>query len=268
MHQCLIRKLAIFFMTLPIGCAATTATHPPQKIINCETEVYRDQTPFKGKIGLFPVRVQMRELGTSQQWEDVPQWSIEAEDIVKNELLEHFGKEKEIEIVPLTELSEEKRRILEQYRELLRVITDNREFIRREIAMEFNPRNAAWNHQKDRTYTLGSGLAGLKQTLGVDAILFVSGYDGKITAARAVSNAATAFLSFLAVGVSLRLPGNYCVLNAGGLELETGKVLWANGVGSRVHSLKNEQHVGQLIDAAFGADTPEEKEQDAHVPAE
>lgn len=242
MCRCWIGRLAIFFLLLSYGCSTANTALSPKKRIDCEIEFSHNQNSFSGKIGLFPLRVELCEINSGSQAEEVPQWSLEGKKIVEQGLLEHFSKEQGVEIVPLVTLSDENRQILEQYRELLQVVAANRDFI------SMKP---GWNHMKNRIDTLGNGLAVLKDSIGVDAIMFISGYDGKTTTARKVTNVVAAVLLGVTVGVVPYLPSSYCYLNTGVIELETGEVLWANSAGAGSYSLKNEQHVEKMIDAAF-----------------
>lgn len=254
-----IGRIAIFFMLLSYGCATTDSDPSPEKKIDCEIEFIQDRIPFNGKIGLFPLRVEMCEIKSGGHKEEVPQWSLEGKKIVKKILLEHFSKKQGVEIVPLTNLSGETRQVIEQYRELLHVVAGNR------ILINMKP---AWNHLKDRIDTLGNGLAELKDAIGVDAILFVSGYDGKATTAHKVSSAVAAILIGVTVGVVPIMPMDYCYLTAGVFELESGKVLWTNDTGGGAHSLRNEQHVEKMINVVFHTFPYASKGNEVHEPIE
>ncbi len=259
MCRCWIERLAIFILLLSYGCASTNTAPSPKESIDCEIEFIHDRKPFSGRIGLFPLRVEMCEINAGGQAEEVPQWSLEGKKIVKQGLLEHFSKEQEIEIVPLATLSDENRQILEQYRELLQVVAANRGFVLM---------NPGWRHLKDRRYTLGNGLAGIKDQIGVDAILFVSGYNGKTTVGRKVAQTATVVLVGVLTGVIIYMPMDYCYLQTGVIDLETGEVLWNSSVGNGAHSLKNKQDVEKMIDAAFKAFPSERKGKGVNEPIE
>lgn len=254
-----IKRLALVFLLLSYGCASTKTSPSPEKVIDCEPVLRHDRQVFKGKIGLFPLRVVMCEIKTGGKTEEVPQWSLEGKKIVKKCLLEHFGEEQGVEIFPLTDLSDVNRELLENHRELLNIIAANRAFINR---------TSGWNHLKDRVDTIGNGLAGLRDTIGVDAILFVEGFDLKATKAHKTTSIVTAVLLGATVGVAPIGPMDFCFLSTGLIDLETGEVIWTNGSGGGAYSLKNEQHVEEIIDATFH-DFPSSKTgNDVNVPIE
>lgn len=219
------------------GCATTNSTSPRANFSDCGGARNKLSVPSTlKKICILPIKVEISELNAGGTTEEVPEWSAEGKKIVKQCLYEHCKSKLGIEIVPLDGLSEENKQLLNQYRALYEVVVRNQNYIQH---------IPAWDHLKGGVAGLGNGMAGFKEQLGADAILFVSGYDFHSTAGRK-----TAMVIYAALTGAV-MPMGYCVLNTGLVELDTGNIVWTHTNGNPQYSLKNEVQVNELIVKSF-----------------
>lgn len=187
----------------------------------------------------MPVKVRICELDSGGEAEEVPQWSAEGKKIITESLLDYLkSTHKNVEIVQLKELSEENQLILDHYRALYERVFANKEFTKT---------IPAWNHKKRLRETLGEGMARFKDELGVDALLFIDGYDYHSSAGR---QAAFLIVAVLSRGQNALSMGQ-CKLNAGLVDIKTGDLMWTGRKTSGSHSLKNRAHVHDIIQQSF-----------------
>lgn len=190
------------------------------------------------KISIFPVKVDIGELDAGGSTELVPEWSAEGTKVVEHCVNAQVKSYPGLQVVPLPELSREDKQVLDQYRALYEMAILNYEYIKA---------IPAWDHLVGRVTTVGPGMSGLREQLGTDAILFVSGYDFHSTAGRKA-----AFVLYAALA-GAPLPMGFCKLRTGLVDVESGDILWSFSNESPMHSLKNEQHVQQMLNASFAS---------------
>ncbi len=229
------------------GCTTTLhhATHP-----SFET----DAAPMKSprRVALLPVKVAIYEIGAGGSVEEVPQWSREGFRLVDGKVKDKLAMQSGIQLVIAPELSEESRQLLEQHRALYEQVAANRLQIRNIPAWK-----SKIEHPDD---TVGSGMAPLKDALGADTVLFLSGYDYCASGGRVA-----AFIFAALFGAVV--PMGHSMVHVGLVDLETGNILWTDTVYSEDKSLKNEADVDALVDLAFFGFPEPPQTEDAHAQA-
>ena len=228
----------VLLLLCTFGCAATNSSNADLNPAGCDTNLKTQaDVTVPAKISVLPIKVEIREFNAGGTTEEVPEWSEQGKDIVKKCVLKHCKSNLYVEIVSLTDLSEENKTLLDQYRALYETVAANQRYIKR---------FPAWNHISKRVMTLGDGMAPLKKQLGTDAILFVSGYDLQSSTGR---KAAFALYAVLTGGGSL--PMGHSVLHTGVVELDSGDIIWSHTNISTSANLNNDEDVDAMVRSSF-----------------
>lgn len=104
---------------------------------------------------------------------------------------------------------------------------------------------AAWAHKKNEfDYTVGPGLAFLREQTGADAALIVLGSDFISSGGRKA-----AFIAGLALGIVM--PLGQAFMTAGVVDLKTGDVLWMSFDGSSSMDSRTPSDVDDLMRALY-----------------
>jgi hypothetical protein len=230
-HQTVFPALAAFFLL--VGCATTVhdaVQHPSNPNDVAVT--------LPGKIALLPVKVAIHEIGAGGGVEEVPQWSREGCRLVDGRVREQLASRSGIQLVIPSGISGRDQQLLEQHRALYEQVAANRLQIRNIPAWK-----TKIEHPDD---AIGPGLAPLKDTLGAEAVLFVSADDYCASGGRVAAFIVAAFFGAI-------VPMGHSVLHVGMVDLETGTVLWSDTVYSDTYSLRDETAVETMVDQAFSS---------------
>lgn len=108
-------------------------------------------------------------------------------------------------------------------------------------------RDAAWEHKRTRfDYTLGSGLAFLKEKTGADGAIVIVGED-------LVSSAERKATAIVAALVGVAVPLGQSVILVGVVDLATGGLLWLHHTSSQHYDLKDYDAAKSMLAEIFGA---------------
>lgn len=238
MDRCRKGFWIVVLLICTYGCATTNSSPEKMKLPGCDVPLKKRTTVTVPKrISVMPVKVEIRELNAGGTTEEVPGWSEHGKKIVKQCVLNYCTSNLNLEIVPLGELPDEQKALLDQYRALYEVVAANERYIRN---------FPAWKHMSGKVMTLGDGMAAFKEQLGADAMLFVSGYDLQSTAGR---KAAFALYAILSGGGSL--PMGHSVLHTGVVEVDSGDILWTHINTSTSSNLNDDQAVDAMVRSSF-----------------
>ncbi len=188
------------------------------------------------KIAILPVDVAVKELTAGGIAEEVPDWSQQGASIVEKATRQIIETRKNIKIIPMPDLSEQEKKLVEQHTALYDLVAGN--------AFTFNS-HPAWKAQREKEgYTLGKGLAFLKDRCEADNVLMVIGQDY-------ISSGGRKTASFFAAALGVYVPLGYAVLHAGVVDLETGNVLWMNTSMSQSLTFKEEKDAQAMVNLVF-----------------
>jgi hypothetical protein len=211
------------------GCSRTlsNAVHHSVK----ETQQQKER-----KIVFLPVDVSVEELTASGLTEEVPEWSEQGTVIVDSAVKNIIRSRKEITMVTMPAVNDEEQAVIDQHIALYDLVAGNA------LAYSNHP---AWKDLRDKQgYTLGKGLAFIRERCDADAALMVIGRDYISSAGRK-----TTAILFAALGAYV--PLGRAILHAGVIDLETGDILWMNTSFSEALSLKEEKEAREMVDMVF-----------------
>ena len=220
------------------GCATTNPSPEEIKLPGCEFAFKeRVAVTVPEKISILPVKVEIREFNAGGTTEEVPEWSAMGTKLVDACVRKYCNTNLDMEIIPIQDLTDENKALLDQYRALYEIIAANQLYIKN---------FPAWRHLSGKIPTLGEGMAVFREQLGADAILFVTGYDLQSSAGR---KAAFAFYAVLTGGGAL--PMGHSVLHTAVVELKSGDILWTHTNNSATGNLNNDQDVDTMVRSSF-----------------
>jgi hypothetical protein len=198
-------------MALLSGCATPTAK------IHYTLKEHPDSRPLR-QVVLLPVDVDVKEMSAGGVEEEVPDWSLKAEENIRSALLIATGQEGGCCVtraVDSSSLTPEERESLEEHLALFNTVAANAMWVDL-------PGNSAWHFKSEKfDYTLGDGLSFLKTRYGIDAGLIILGED-------VVSTGGRKAMAILAAAGGLYVPLGHTILVGGLVDFETGDLLWLN----------------------------------------
>jgi hypothetical protein len=230
-------SLVIAFLT---GCA--TAKTPHQKLHH--TIAANPTAALPRTLVFLPVDFTMYEVSAGGIQEEVPDWTKSAQENVTAAVRDYF---KSINI-PLKDLPQEiesaSKAVIDEHVALYDKVADTAYLhTSREIEHHYWPEKA-----KHFDYTIGPGLDSLREKLGADGALIVTGQDIVATAGRRTVAIVGALL-----GAVVPIDRSYLV--GGIVDFKTGNVLWLNltvrGVGRDFRKPEDATAMTQSVFADF-----------------
>lgn len=219
MRNLLLLSLVVLFLS---GCV--TATVQTQNTKSLATN------DFSGiqKVVLVPIKVEVKESGIGSL-EKLPERSEKATNLVLAEITSALANKNGVEVVKYEPVDTEQQILLDEYVGLYQRVAGSAESIQY--------MGSAWKDRPNFDYTLGDGLAFLREATGTDKAIFVFGED-------IVSSGGKKALAVLAMmgGIGVN-PGGVAVLHVGLVDLNTGHLLWSNSSASQGMSLDQEKSV-------------------------
>ncbi|NIR61498.1 MAG: hypothetical protein GWO02_19395 [Gammaproteobacteria bacterium] len=164
---------------------------------------------------LLPVDIEVSEISAGGVEEEVPAWSEAATENVERALQGYAAGRDSMSLVEAPTLSREERRRVEEHLALYDVVGGN--------AFRYtNLPVAAWRHKiREFDYTLGSGLAFLREKTGAEAAVVVIGSDQ-------ISSSGRKALMVVGAVAGVEVQKGTSFLSAGVIDLRTGNLLWLN----------------------------------------
>lgn len=202
-------KLALLLAaTLLVSACAAPAKHSVHQRLSTAQNSPK-------KVLLMPADVVVKEISAGGLAEKVDDWTKQAAANVNTGVRRYVEQKGRLQVMPMPTLSAEEQAKLDQHIALYDVVGSDA-FLFGKSA------DPAWAHKRTQfDYTLGDGLAFLKQKSGADAAIFVTGVDHVSSSGR---KAAFVVGALLGVGIPL----GSSLLHVGVVDLATGDLLWTN----------------------------------------
>lgn len=190
--------------------------------------------PFPGKLVLLPPNVTVKEISAGGIMDLVPEWTAQANANIRDELKAQLGGQAGFSLVEAPEFSAEERERLEQYQASYMVVG-----IAAHWATTFG--GSEWAHKRSHfDYTLGEGLAFVREKTGADAAVMVIGEDYVSSSGR---KAAMVIGAIMGVGIA----GGVSVISIGVVDLVNGDILWMHHSQSGMKDLKDRESVKAML---------------------
>lgn len=191
------------------------------------------------KVVVLPADVLVRELSAGGVLEKVPEWGKRSSENLTKALSEIGQANEQFTVVDMPALSDEEQETLDQS-------------IATFMTVGVTAHNmlllggSAWEHKrKEFDYTLGPGLAFLKEKTGADAALLVAGDDIVSSSGR---KAAVVFAAL--VGAQLATGRSVAVTSM--VDLATGNLLWMHYDQSGTKDLKDYESAKEMVAGIIG----------------
>jgi PBP1b-binding outer membrane lipoprotein LpoB len=167
-------------------------------------------------IVLLPPDIEVSEVSAGGVVEEVPAWTEKATANLKRGINAYAATKGNLQIFAFPEIADNEVAIVNDHLALYDVVAGNA-FRMTTIG------GSAWKHKVDHfDYTLGSGLAFLKQRTNADAGLLVIGRHQIATGGRVAASI------FAALFAGAYVPTSRNFLTLGLVDFETGDILWFN----------------------------------------
>lgn len=182
--------------------------------------------PLPAKLVALNAEITVSEISAGGVVERVPEWTEAASANLTRALTDIASSRHDLSLVATPALTDDETALLEQYIANYFVVGATAHA----ISLTSDP---AWEHKRRRfDYTLGEGLAFLKEKSGADAAVFIVGDDVVSSAERK----AVAFVgAFLGVGIGL----GRSLVSVGVVDLTSGDLLWMHHTTSIRYDLKD-----------------------------
>ena len=206
--------VALALLALVLGGCATTGAQTAYRVhYSLHEEPVR---PVPTTIVLLPPDIEVSEVSAGGVVEEVPAWTEKATANLKRGINVYAATKGNLEIYAFPEIAENEVAIVNEHLALYDAVAGS--------AFQVTTiGGSAWKHKVDHfDYTLGNGLAFLKQRTNADAGLLVIGRHQIATGGRV---AASIFAALFA-GAYLPISRNFLTL--GLVDFETGDILWFN----------------------------------------
>lgn len=202
------------------------------------------QRAMPRKLVLLPPDVEVLELSAGGVPERVPKWTEAATENLLRGIREIVSGRTDIELIAAPELRTGERDELDQFLATYMVVGSTAF----QITQLADP---AWEHKRKRfDYTLGSGLAFLRERTGADAAIVLVGYDVVSTTERKAL-AILGTIAAAAVGVGVIMPMGQALVVAGIIDLASGDILWMNQTASGQYDLKDYESAREMLREIF-----------------
>ena len=172
--------------------------------------------PTPTKVVLLPMDIRVSEISAGGLVQEVPAWTKTAASNIQHGITEYDALNTELQILPSPRLSAEESAVVQEHLALYDVVAAS-------AYWTTTLGGSGWQHKRDHfDYTLGKGLAFMKERTGADCGLVVIGRHQIATAGRV----AGAVLGALFAGVYIPTSSNF--LTVGIVDFASGDLLWFN----------------------------------------
>jgi len=190
-----------------------------------------------GKLLYVEPDVSVKELGITIT-EEVPEWTEEGKQNLEKQIHSYIKENTGLRLVDSSDISPDQLALIEEYIALYSLIAEQH------LTIE-GPHSAGWKTVKpENQFTLGPGLKFLKDNSKLDMALMTVAEDLVSSEGRVATQIG---LALLGVGV----PGGYCIVHSGIIDLETGNVQWTNTALSNTYTLRSEDNTNAMVEQLF-----------------
>ena len=235
------RKLRLLFLVCAVATLSACQTLPRHKIHHRVVAApHTLQTP-SGRTLLLPLSVKVKEMSAGGLEDEVGEWSQSARDHIRAALQSGTVIDGPFELVDLDGLSNAEDVVVEEHLALFNVVAGG--------ALGhtmIQPVDAAWAPKATHfDYTLGPGLAFLRDRTGADRALVIFGEDVISTAGRKAT-----FVVGALFGVAV--PLGHSFLLAGIIDLHSGDILWMDyAVSGGDETFLDRQDINEMLHELF-----------------
>jgi hypothetical protein len=220
--------VVLLLMALPLNAAAADSSLTHYTLLD------HSGRTFPEKLVLLPPQVTVKEISAGGMVDPVPEWTRQARANITEELHRQLAARKDMILVDTPQFTPDEEVQVEQYGASYMDIGITA------YAMT-NYGGSEWAHKRTHfDYTLGEGLAFLREKTGADAAIMVIGEDYVSSQGRK----ATMILGAL-VGVGIG--GGQSLLSIGVVDLNNGDILWMHHDQSGVKDLKDRAAVSEML---------------------
>ena len=227
-----LAALALLALVL-IGCATGGAQTAYRVHYSLHEEPARAAPT---RIVLLPPDIEVSEVSAGGVVEEVPAWTEKATANVKRGINAYAATKGNLQIFAFPQIAKEEMAVVDEHVALYDVVAGS--------AFQMTTIGGpAWKHKVDHfDYTLGSGLAFLKERTNADAGLLVIGRHQIATGGRV----ATSVLAALFLGAYVPTGRNFLTL--GLVDFETGDILWFNyTIGASGKDMQKVEDAGAIV---------------------
>lgn len=226
----------ILLLLLMAGLAGCVAI-PKHKV---HYSLLRPEAPaVPQRMLLLPTGVAVYEVSSGGLIEEVGEWSELARKQLRKSLERGGDGREALTLVELPELDLEQSGRLHEHLALYETVSASATYYIDHL--EGN----AWTHKARRfDYTIGDGLAFLRELSGADTALIIQGED-------LISSSGRVATAIFAAAFGVSMPMGYTVLTAGVIDLKSGDLLWTNYTFSQTADMREPGGAGRLVDNLF-----------------
>ena len=220
-------SLVVVFLISIIGCGASTS-QVNSRLKNLKLSDRPQQ------ITILPADIEIHRFTAGGAIEEVPEWTEESKGAFKTAVVRHIEKRSNLVLRELPELTAEEQLMLDEHIALYGV-----------VGPAAVSEGAIWKHKSENfDYSIGPGLAFLKEKSGSSNALFINAVDLRSTGGRAALAVGAAIF-----GVGIPMGGSRVYVSM--VDLETGDILWTytgGAPGSFTDPTKMELFLQKTID--------------------
>ena len=196
---------------------AACQTLPQHRLHYRVVDSPREYQKSHRKLVSLPLSIKVKEMSAGGLKEEVGPWTQTAEGHIISSMRAGKPFAGKFDLIPLPALLADERATVDEHIALFSVVAASAM-----VHTMINPVQAAWLPKaKHFDYTLGPGLAFLRETTGADYALILFGEDVISSEGRKA-----AFVAAALFGVGI--PLGHSFLLAGIVELQTGDIIWLN----------------------------------------
>jgi hypothetical protein len=212
--QGFLRLAAILSVLLTLTACQTLPHHRLHHRVLDSPQKYEESNL---QLIALPLSIKVKEMSAGGIREEVGPWTQTAEGHIISSMRSGEPFAGKFELTPLGALLEDERAAVDEHVALFGVVAGSAV-----VHTMISPVETAWLPKAKRfDYTLGPGLAFLRETTGADYSLIVFGEDVISSEGRKA-----AFVAAALFGVAI--PLGHSFLLAGIVELQTGDIIWLN----------------------------------------
>lgn len=223
----------LIMLALVSGCQSLPTHRINHQVLADERQIIGNH-----RVVILPLAVKVKELSLGGFVGEVGGWTRQAKSSINHALPAVLESAGNIELVTMpAQLSEEERQTIDEHLALYDVVAAN--------AVKYSGQ-AAWQHKMAHfDYTLGPGLAFLKEKSGADHALLIAGED-------VISSNGRKGAFVVAAAFRIALPMGHSLFIGGLVDLETGDILWLNQAsGSARDTFLEASDVEEMLTALY-----------------
>lgn len=193
-----------------------------------------------GKLVAIPAQIVVREISAGGVLEPVPKWTEAASANLSRAMADIAAARKDMALQATPEFDEDERELLDRYLATYLVVGSTAH------SMTLT-NDAAWEHKRKHfDYTVGEGLAFLREKSGADAAILIVGDD-------LVSSSERKATAVIGAIFGVAIPLGRSLVSVGIVDLASGDLLWMQHTFSSRYDLKDYEAAHAMLGEIFAA---------------